>query len=96
MMEERILPYAQYIGINKPVNPGIQVLIDFLSFYFGIDVQRKSISNFQWKDIREKIFTMIICKEEQKEVKEELFQSVYEWIHNYATYSPVDGKNSRE
>ena len=34
MMEERILPYAQYIGINKPVNPGIQVLIDFLSFYF--------------------------------------------------------------
>lgn len=94
MMDEKILPYAQYIGINKPVNPGVQVLIDFLSFYFV--TQRKSISGFQWKDIREKIFTMIICKEEQEQVKEELFQSVYEWIHNYATYSLVDGKNSRE
>ncbi|MCI9501579.1 MAG: hypothetical protein HFG76_06230 [Hungatella sp.] len=95
-MEEKTVPYAQYIGINKPVNPGIQVLIDFLSFYFTIDSQRKNVNSFQWETIREKIYSMVICKEEQEQVREGLYQAVYEWIRSYATYSPVDGNNSRE
>lgn len=95
-MEEKTVPYVQYIGINQPVNPGIRVLMDFLSFYFFISSQGKNVNNFQLESIKENISSMIICKEEQESIKEKLYQSVYEWIHSYATYNPIDGKKSRD
>ena len=87
-MEEKTVPYVQYIGINQPVNPGIRVLMDFLSFYFFISSQGKNVNNFQLESIKENISSMIICKEEQESIKEKLYQCVYEWIHSYATYNP--------
>lgn len=85
--------YSRYIGINRAVNPGIRVLIDFLSFYFEPNVTRAN--HFSWDEVENKIKDIVICKEESESVREGLYRAIYEWIRSYATFNPIDGKNTQ-
>lgn len=94
MEDKKVVSYAEYIGINRAVNPGIRVLIDFLSFYF--EVNEKNAKNFKWDSINDKYKAIMLCKEENEEIKNSLYESAKEWIHSYATFRPIDGRNSQE
>lgn len=87
--------YALFIGINRSVNPGIRVLIDFLSFYFERNEKEKSAYSFSWKDKEEKINEIVICKEESESVRKNLSEAVLEWLKSYSTFKPIDGNNSK-
>lgn len=87
--------YAEFIGINRSVNPGIRVLIDFLSFYFEWNEKVKSAWSFSWKDMEERVNEIVICKEESVHVRKTLSVAVLEWLKSYSTFKPIDGKNSK-
>lgn len=94
MEDKKVASYAEYIGINRAVNPGIRVLIDFLSFYF--EVNPKNAKSFKWDSINEKYKAIMLCKEENEEIRNSLYESAKEWIRSYATFRPIDGRNSQE
>jgi hypothetical protein len=84
--------YASYFGVNRSINPGIRVLVDFLSNYFNITMKLPKVNEFVNIE-RVKNLDNIICKETDEKTKERLYESFVQWVESYSFFHSYSNKN---
>lgn len=94
-MPKKTNSYSAYFGINRAINPGIRVLIDFLNNYFESNKKLPKIKGLDQlidlNNIRQ--MEAIICKETDKDLNQLLYKSFFKWIESYSFYYSYINKN---
>ncbi len=87
--------YARYFGVNRPIKPGIRVLVDFLNNYFGTTIKLRRLEELV--DIEKvKDLENLVCKETDEKMKNMLYKSFAKWIESYGFFYSYINKNDKK